>query len=60
MSEFYVDNGGWIHSTTSGALNVNMFHRNDRLLLRGRYERTGFGLTAQEKRAAVYLGLFEE
>jgi hypothetical protein len=59
---FVVDSKGSIWSQKNGvrvSLNVNMFHHNDGLLLRGRYERTGFGMTEQEKRAAISLGMFE-
>lgn len=51
--KFYVDDAGWIHSTTTGPLRVNMFHHNDSLLLRGRFERSGFGMTEREASSSL-------
>jgi hypothetical protein len=62
LEKFVVDSKGSVWSQQDDVrvpLNVNVFTQTGFSLFRGRYERTGFGMTALEKEAAVYLGFYE-
>jgi hypothetical protein len=53
--QFYVDERGSIWSTVVGEMHLNLDCLTDTQLLEGRYERSGFGMTEREKRAAAAL-----
>lgn len=59
VTEFVVDRNGWIWSKNV-QMNVNIFQQTGALLMSGKYEASGFGMTPLEKEAAIYLGLFKK
>jgi hypothetical protein len=53
--QFYVDERGSVWSTVVGEMHLSIARLTDTQLLEGKYERSGFGMTEREKRAAIAL-----
>ena len=61
VEKFFVDDNGELWSSEVGRMYLNPFYRtSDANLLRGKYEKSAFGMSEREKRAAISLGLFIE